>query len=87
LVVSHELKGFDRLREIVQIAWERLKVIASIVGDAQAQAIATLFYFTIMIPFGLISRFSTDPLQSKSKTQWLEREAVPTDLEAAKRQG
>lgn len=75
------------MREIVQIAWERLKVIASIVGDVQAQVIATLFYFTIIVPFGLISRFSSDPLQIKSKAQWLEREAVPNDLEAAKRQG
>jgi len=76
------------LREILQIAWDRFKVVAAIVGDAQARVIATLFYFTILAPFGIISRFSTDPLQLHNKpSTWLDRPAVPNELEIAKRQG
>jgi hypothetical protein len=76
------------LQEAISIAWDRLKIIISIVSDRQARAVATLFYFTILVPFGLVSRFLTDPLQQKTKSDhWLERPPVPTELESAKRQG
>lgn len=76
------------MKELFSLAWDRLKIIIGIVSDRQARAVATLFYFTILAPFGLISHFMTDPLQQKSQTdRWLERPPVPTDLEAARRQG
>src|ERR1041384_969188 len=75
------------LREILQIAWERFKIIAAIVGDAQARVIATLFYFTILAPFGLLSRSSGDPLNIKASPVWLERPLISNELEDAKRQG
>jgi hypothetical protein len=81
-------KDSVRLRDITQIAWDRFKIIASIVGDAQARIIATLFYFTILLPFGLLSHFFSDPLQQRSKSPgWLERPTLPNDLETAKQQG
>jgi hypothetical protein len=68
--------------------WDRLKVIAAIVGDVEAQAIVMLFYFTILVPFGLISRLTSDPLQRRvASAAWLERPDLPTDLESAKKQG
>lgn len=78
------------MREILQLAWDRFKIIAAIAGDAQANVIATLFYFTIVAPFGLISRLSSDPLRLTAPQQgseWLERDPVHTEIEAAKRQG
>lgn len=76
------------LREIVQLAWERLNVITSIIGDVQGRLIATLFYFTILVPFGIGSRLFSDPMNIKTTSNvWLERPPVPTDLESAKRQG
>jgi hypothetical protein len=78
------------VREYVRIAWERLKVILSVVGDAQARFIAFLFYYTILVPFGLASRLFSDPLhlrQHQESTYWLKREPVSNDLDAAKQQG
>ncbi|HSK87351.1 MAG TPA: hypothetical protein VK880_03300 [Anaerolineales bacterium] len=78
------------MRELVRIAWERLKIILAIVGDAQARFIAILFYYTILVPFGLISRVFTDPLHLRPNQEssfWMQREPVPNDLDAAKQQG
>lgn len=78
------------MRDIVKIAWSRLKVIAAIVGDAQARGIATLFYFTILVPFALISRASSDPLRrqiASTSSYWDVRRPVENDMESAMRQG
>lgn len=70
------------------LAWERYKVMGKILGDFQGRAFAVLFYFTIMLPFGIGMRLLGDPLQQK-KTQphWLEREPVGNSLIEAQRQG
>lgn len=76
------------MRDIINEAWERFKIIAAFVGDGNARAISIIFYFTVLVPFGLISVFFTDPLRIKNNApKWLEREPVPTDLESAKEQG
>jgi hypothetical protein len=78
------------LREIVAIAWDRLKIIAAIVGDIEARVIVTVFYFTVLVPFGLISHLGTDPLRiapTPESSHWIKREPVPADLESAQRQG
>ncbi|MBZ0283312.1 MAG: hypothetical protein K8L97_21425 [Anaerolineae bacterium] len=78
------------MREILSLMWKRLGIIASIVGDVQGRFIATLFYYTILVPFGLIARMSSDPLRRQiepANSYWLERPPVPTELDAAKRQG
>lgn len=76
------------LKEIWDIAWQRFNVITSVVADGNGRFIATLFYFTIMVPFGIISSLTMDPLRIKStESEWLQREPVPTDLESAKEQG
>ena len=41
------------MSEIVHLAWDRFKIIAGIVGDVQGRVIVTLFYFTILVPFGI----------------------------------
>jgi hypothetical protein len=75
------------LKRIFDTAWKRFNVIVSVVSDANARAIAVLFYFTILAPFGLISLFFSDPFREKAKPQWFSREPVPTDIDSAKRQG
>lgn len=78
------------MREILSLVWKRLGIISSIVGDFQGRLIATLFYYTILAPFGLIAKMSEDPLRRQIKTEgsyWLERPPVSTELDAAKRQG
>ena len=76
------------VRDIVQHAWRRFGIITSIIGDFQGRVIATLFYFTVLVPFGLGSRLSSDPLQMRGQGgQWLGRDEVARDIDSAKRQG
>jgi len=78
------------LTEIIQLAWNRFKIITAIIGDVQGRLIATLFYFTILVPFGVMSRLLSDPLRLKTLAgdfSWLDRPAVPEELDAAQKQG
>ena len=70
------------------LAWERYKLLGDILVDFQGRAMAILFYFTIMIPFGMGARLFGDPLDIKDRTpSWRDREPIPTTLEEARRQG
>ncbi|MBA3870142.1 MAG: hypothetical protein H0X30_13440 [Anaerolineae bacterium] len=75
------------MREIWELMWSRFKVIAGIVGDVEASIIAVGFYYTILVPFGLLARYSGKTLKQQDKVAWLERPLVPSELDAAKRQG
>ena len=77
------------MKRIREIAWERFSVNSAIVADINGRFIATLFYCTVMVPFGLLSALFMDPLQKRSalEARWLKREAVPADLESARLQG
>jgi hypothetical protein len=76
------------LNDILHLAWDRFTVIAGIVGDVQGRVIVTLFYFTILVPFGIGSRLFSDPLRIKSSSpHWLDRHPVENGLEEARRQG
>lgn len=78
------------MRDTIQLAWDRFKIITAVIGDVQGRLIATLFYFTILVPFGLASRTFSDPLHIKFAsltTSWQDRAPISEDLEAAKRQG
>lgn len=78
------------MREIINLAWDRFKVITSIIGDTQSQVIAILFYFTVFVPFGVGTRILSDPLRQQTshlQTYWVDRHSAPTDLESSKRQG
>jgi len=76
------------LKETWDIAWKRFNVNSSVVADGNGRFIATLFYFTIMVPFGIISSLTMDPLNIKNNdSQWLQREPVPSDIESAREQG
>lgn len=76
------------MKHIRQIAWQRFSINSSIVAKYNGQFIATLFYFTILVPFGLLSAVFMDPLRRKSTASaWLRRPDVPTDLNSAREQG
>jgi hypothetical protein len=78
------------LREIVGLAWERFKIITLVIGDVQGRLVMTAFYFTVLIPFGLVSRLFTDPLSLKSKhtpPTWIDRAPMSDKLDDAGRQG
>lgn len=75
------------MRAVLRVAWERFKLITSIIADVQGHVIATGFYFTILVPFALISRLSGDPLRRVDTSRWLDHPPIASDLESAKRQG
>jgi hypothetical protein len=91
MIWAHWVKGELHLGEIWRLGWDRFNVISGVVGDINGRAIALLFYFTILVPFGIISRLFTDPLNQRvatnAKTFWQDRAPIPTDLDSAKRQG
>jgi hypothetical protein len=80
------------LKAILHLAWERFSLLTSIIGEVQGHVIAVGFYFTILLPFGLISHLFSDPLNldappSSDNSFWLERPTVPDDLDSAQQQG
>ena len=76
------------MKKLVEIAWDRFSVNSAIVADLNGRFIATAFYFTIMVPFGLLSAIFMDPLRrKKGAASWSKREPIPTDIASAKEQG
>lgn len=86
------------MREIWDIAWHRFTIIQDVVSDANARIIAVLFYFTILMPFGIVYTLVGDPLRNKMVSgadgkpkhaglAWFEREPVPSDHDYARQQG
>lgn len=54
--------------------WEAWKRIGSKVGDVQAQILLTFFYFVIVGPFALATRWFADPLAIKrGRPEWMRR--------------
>jgi hypothetical protein len=75
------------MSHIGQIAWKRWTIVGEVYGDFQARLFATLFYFTILVPFGLGVRLTGDPLRLRGTGgTWLKRAAVGSNLDDARRQ-
>ncbi len=76
------------MKKVLKIAWDRFSVNSAIVADLNGRFIATAFYCTVMVPFGLLSAIFMDPLRKrKGAASWTEREPVPTDIASAREQG
>jgi hypothetical protein len=70
-------------------AWDLWKRIAVKVGDFQARFLLTLFYFIVLGPFALATRWGSDPLGMKPGTPkgWrLTEQEAHAVMEFAKRQ-
>lgn len=72
---------------ILSFAWKRFTLIAEIMGEVNGRLLATFFYYTILVPFGIISKVATDPLHRKTPPSWLEREPIKRDIDSARNQG
>ena len=70
-----------------KLAIERWKIFGQVLADAQGVVFTKVFYFTIMLPFGIGMRLVGDPLAIKGTSEWLDREPVSTRIEDARRQG
>lgn len=68
--------------------WQSWKKIAHKIGDFQARVLLTVIYALLILPFGLIIRFFSDPLRIRHRpTSWLHHPDQTTDMPWAKRQG
>jgi hypothetical protein len=64
--------------------WEGWKVVGRAIGDLLARVVLTLLYFTLVLPFGLISTLFRDPLNLSSRTPgWRSRETIEGTLDEA----
>ncbi|MGE3268863.1 MAG: hypothetical protein AB7P40_08965 [Chloroflexota bacterium] len=69
--------------------WGRWRALSQKAADFQARILLTVFYFTIMVPFGVVFGLVKDPLRIKhrpSGTYWQERKPVADTLVTARRQ-
>ena len=69
--------------------WEAWKRFGQIMGDLIARIVLTLFYFTIVVPFGLGVRLFSDPLGMRPGTgaRWHARPTTDVTLDEARRLG
>ncbi|MCU0476062.1 MAG: hypothetical protein MUC99_08135 [Anaerolineae bacterium] len=75
------------MRAAWNVGWERFSLITKIIGEVNSKVLLTILYFTIFVPFGLISRLGSDPLDFKGKPAWVARKPVQNDLPSARLQG
>jgi hypothetical protein len=68
--------------------WERWKVIAHKIGIFQSRLLLNIFYFSILLPFGVGIKLFSDRLQLKPHQgpYWLGKASGSVDWEQAKRQ-
>ena len=69
--------------------WTRWKAFGQKIADLQARLILTLVYFIVVLPFGLVVRWLSDPLVVKSnprQTMWFPKHVDEPTLENARRQ-
>lgn len=67
--------------------WGAWKKIGRAIGDLIARLVLSILYFTIVLPFGLITRLGRDPLDLKVDTaaHWVERETHDHSLDDGRR--
>jgi hypothetical protein len=67
--------------------WEGWKKVGSAIGDFLARIVLSILYFTLVLPFGLITRLSRDPLDlhPKNSTQWQSRSTRDHTIEDGRR--
>ena len=87
---NNRIKTEGEKQSIFRRAWEGWKKIARKIGDFNARVILTIFYLILLMPFALLIKLFTDPLEIKKKAykgwhQKEEKEDIPP-LERAERQ-
>ena len=69
--------------------WSRWRELSQKAADVQARVLLTVFYFTVMLPFGVVMGLFRDPLRIKQRpsgSYWVERKPTSGTLADAKRQ-
>jgi hypothetical protein len=69
--------------------WSRWRELSQKSADLMARVLLTVFYFTVMLPFGVVFGLVKDPLRIKEKpagSYWIERKPTSETLADAQRQ-
>lgn len=76
------------MSQILRTAWERFQIIGQANGDYIARFVTFVMYFSVLIPFALITRFLVDPLEVRKSVQphWRKRKPVGESLNDARSQ-
>ncbi len=74
---------------LIKDFWRGWKAFGQFLGDWLARVVLTIFYFTILVPFGLGVRLFADPLAIKNRPDqlWRPRATGDQKLEDVVRQG
>lgn len=73
-------------------AWQAWMELAPAIGNFQARVLLTLVYFIWLLPFGLVARLFTDPLDARGRgrppaaTGWKKRGASAHTMQALRSQ-
>lgn len=69
--------------------WEAWKKFGQIIGDFIGRLVLMIFYFTLLLPFGIGVRLFGDPLNIKNPLsyKWVAKESKDSTLEEARRLG
>jgi hypothetical protein len=79
----------DSAMQILKQIWSFWKVIAEAIGNVIGRLVLTIFYFTLLMPFGLGVRSRGDPLTLKRPRhiEWEKRTIDIPSLDKARRLG
>ncbi|HTP08774.1 MAG TPA: hypothetical protein VMP08_11010 [Anaerolineae bacterium] len=75
--------------DLLRKFWRGWMRFGHFMGDIVGRVVMTLFYFTILLPFGVIVTLFSDPLDHKHKDKqptWHSRTTGDRTLEEARRQ-
>lgn len=74
--------------EIIKTLWKLWKKIAHKIGVFQSRLILTIFYFTILLPAGIVFTLFKDALRIKTKRQsgWVAKAKQSETLEELRNQ-
>ncbi|MCA9922587.1 MAG: hypothetical protein KC419_14620 [Anaerolineales bacterium] len=73
--------------EALRKFWEGWKKFGQFMGDLIGRLVLTIFYFTILLPFGILVTLFSDRLDLKSFStpKWLERKTTDLTMDDARR--
>jgi hypothetical protein len=72
---------------ILKRIWNTWKKVGAAIGDFIARLVLSILYFTVVLPFGLITRLGRDPLgvNLEGSVQWHKRSTRDHTLEDGRR--
>jgi hypothetical protein len=76
----------DGVKNFFSTIWKYWKKFGEFLGNVIGRVFLMLFYFTIVLPFGLLTRLFGDPLDIRDKMKiptWRERTSPEPTIEAS----